>query len=118
MGQVLRSLGIRARVLDRDHLLAMALRLNELAAQEKSQGRYPLAGALCERALDIFENTVAPDHPQLVEVLDNYADLLHCTGRPQEAALLEARAAAIRAGRAEKSFVLPLAPEPDPRIQE
>jgi Tetratricopeptide repeat len=118
VGQVLRSLGIRARVLDRDHLLKIALRLNDLSALEKGQRHYRLAEALCQRALDIFEKTAAPDHPQLVEVLENYSGILHGAGRSQEAALLEARAAAIRANRPEGRFFRPLSPDPHSPIQE
>ena len=118
VGQVLHSLGIRARVLDRDHLVEIALRLNDRSALEKGQGHYRLAEALCRRALDIFEKTVDPDHPQLVGVLENYAGILRCAYRSQEAALLEARAAAIRASRAEERFFRPLSPDPDSRIQK
>ncbi len=49
-----------------------------------NQGRYRVAEALCGRALDIFEKTVAPDHPQLVEVLEEYAGILYCAGMLQE----------------------------------
>jgi hypothetical protein len=118
VGQVLGSLGIRARVLDRDHLLKIALRLNERAAWEKDQGRYELAEALCQRALDIFDKIVVPDHPQLVPVLENYAGILHCACRSRESALLEARAAAIRANRPEEKYRRPLSSNPDSRIQK
>src|SRR5262245_46232292 len=97
VGEVMRSVGIRARVLDRDHLLTIARSLNERAVLEKDLGHYELAKALCQRALDIFEKTVASDHPQLVEILENYASILR-----QEAGLLEARAAAIRGNVADQ----------------
>jgi hypothetical protein len=99
VGQVLCSTGIGARVLDRDHLLLIARRLNERSAREKGLGQLILAEALCQRALDILETTVPPDHPQWVEVLDNGASILH-----QRAALLEARAGAIRASKADERF--------------
>jgi tetratricopeptide (TPR) repeat protein len=118
VGQVLCSLGTRARVLDREHLLTVALRLNERAAGEKDQGRYQLAEALCQRALDVFAQIVDPDHPQLVEVLENNAGILRRLGRSQEADPLEARAATIRASRKEERFFRPLSPEADSRIQK
>jgi hypothetical protein len=118
VGQVLHSLRLQTRVLDRDHLLQIALRLNERVAREKDQGHYHLAEALCQRALDIFDKVAVPEHPQLVEVLENYADLLHCVGRAEEAAPLEARAGAIRAKRAEQGLFRSLSPQPDSRIQK
>jgi hypothetical protein len=117
VGQALRSLPFRGRVLDRDHLIAITLRLNELAALEKGHSRYRLAEALCQRALDIFEKTVADDDHRLAEVLENYASILHATGKSQEAGVLEARAAAIRASRVEDRFFRPLGTDPDSRIQ-
>jgi tetratricopeptide (TPR) repeat protein len=118
VGQVLRSLEIHARVLDRDHLLKIALRLNDRSALEKGEGRYQLAEALCLRALDIFDKTVVPDHPQLVPVLENYAGILHCAGRSREAALVQARAETIRANRSEERFFRPVSSSPDSRIQK
>jgi hypothetical protein len=113
VGQVLSSLGIRARVLDRDHLLRMARCLNARAALEKDQGKHQLAEALCQRALDILEKTAPPGHPLFVEVLENNADILH-----REAALLEARAAAIRAGKPEERISPFRSGGPDWRIQK
>jgi hypothetical protein len=120
VGQVLRSLGTGVRLLDRDHLLQMALRLNDVAAQEKDRGQYVLAKALCQRALDIFEKTVPPDHPQLADILQNYAGILRCIAlaMSREAAHLEARAAAIAANcQPEERFFHSASPEPDARVR-
>jgi hypothetical protein len=116
--QALRSLTIRGRLLDRDHLMQMATCLNEQAALEKDRGRYQLAEALIQRSLDIFDKTVVPDHPQLVPVLRNYADLLHRAGRTPEAAHLEDRAAAIEANRLDANSSLSVGLEADWRIQK
>ena len=77
----------------------MALRLNDASVREKGRGRLQLAKALCERALDIFEKTAVPDHPELAAVLLNYAEILRriCPSMSRDAALLENRAEAIRA---------------------
>jgi hypothetical protein len=111
VGEVMHSVGIRARVLDRDHLLTIARSLNERAVREKDLGHYELAKALCQRALDIFDKTVADDHPQLADILENYASILQ-----QEAADLKARASAIRANLPDPRF--PRSPQPDTRIQK
>ena len=46
--------------------------------------------------LSIREKAVGREHPDLVEVLEDYADLLHEMGRSGEADELEDRARAIR----------------------
>jgi hypothetical protein len=109
VGEVMHSVGIRARVLDRDHLLTIARSLSERAALERDLGHYELAKALCQLALDIFDKTVADDHPQLADILENYASILQ-----QEAADLKARASAIRANPPDGRF----RPQPDTRIQK
>jgi hypothetical protein len=111
VGQIMRSVGIRARVLGRDHLLKIALRVNEAAVREKDQGRPQLAEALCQRALDLFDKVATPDHPLRAQVLENYADLLHRVGRAQQAAFLESEASAIRSNRTDEEVCLP--PQPD-----
>jgi hypothetical protein len=113
VGQIMRSVGIRARVLGRDHLLQIALRVNEAAAREKDQGRPQLAEALCQRALDLFDKVVTQDHPLRTKILENYADLLHRIGRAQEAASLESEAAAIRNNRTDEEVFNSLLPQPD-----
>jgi Tetratricopeptide repeat len=96
--RAMHSLDIRGRLLDRDHILQMAIRLNDQAVLEKDRGRYQLAEALIRKSLDIFEKIAVPDHPELVAILKNYADLLRRADREPEAIPLEARAASIRAG--------------------
>jgi Tetratricopeptide repeat len=115
-GEVLGSLRIRGRVLDRDHLLQVALGLNDRAAAEMGQGCYQLAEALCQRALDIFEKVAVPDDPRLAAILDNYAGLMECTARAKEAAPLRSLAAAIHA-RPEERFFAARSRGPDSRIQ-
>ncbi|MBV9259409.1 MAG: tetratricopeptide repeat protein, partial [Ktedonobacteraceae bacterium] len=73
--------------------------LNDLALLYQAQGRYEEAEPLYERALQIYEKTMRPDHPGLATILGNYAYLLEEMQRPDEAAQLRARAQAIRAKR-------------------
>jgi hypothetical protein len=96
-GEVLESLGVRARLLDRDHLIKLALRLNDRSIRERREGRLRLAEALCLRALGVLDNTVVPEHAAMAPVLENYAALLDADGRSSEATDVAARAAAIRA---------------------
>ncbi len=49
------------------------------------------------RALAVQQAALGPDHPDLADTLDNYADILVMNGRGAEAARLKARAARIRA---------------------
>ena len=55
----------------------------------KSQGRYPEAEPLYQRALAIFEKALGPEHPNVAQVSKNYADLLRAMGREAEAKKLE-----------------------------
>jgi tetratricopeptide repeat protein len=59
------------------------------------QGKYVEAGPLHKRSLAIFEKALADDPPNLLTTLTNYADLLRKTGRGEDAAKLESRAAEI-----------------------
>ncbi len=108
--RAIHSLDIRGRLLDRDHILQMAVGLNDQAAIEKGRGRFQLAEALIRKSLDIFEKIAVPDHPELIAILNNYADLLRRADREPETIPLEARAASIRAGWPEDGV-------PDTRIQ-
>jgi hypothetical protein len=48
------------------------------------------------RALAVQSRALGPDHPDLADTLDNYADVLAMTGHGAEAARLKGRAARIR----------------------
>ncbi len=56
----------------------------------------PVAEALFKRALEIYEQLVGPNDPELAIVLDNYAEFLRQQGRQQKADELEARAKKVR----------------------
>ena len=74
-----------------------SLSLNNLAVLYKAQGRYTEAEAFHQHSLAIYEKALGPEHPDVAQSLENYADLLRETGRGAEAAKMEARAKAIRA---------------------
>ncbi len=74
-----------------------SLSLNNLAALYPALGRYGEAEPLHQRSLAIYEKALGPEHPDVAQSMENYADLLRETGRGAEAAKMEARAKAIRA---------------------
>ena len=47
-----------------------------------------------------LEKALGPEHPDVAQILENYADLLRKTNQKDEAAKLEARAKEIRAKHA------------------
>jgi len=55
------------------------------------------ANSIYQRALEIQEEALGPEHPDVAASLENYADLLRKTNRKKKAKELEARARAIRA---------------------
>ena len=61
-----------------------------------AQDNYAEAEPLYRRALAILEKALGPEHPNVAQVLENYAELLRKTNRKTEAAKMEARAKAIR----------------------
>ena len=73
------------------------LGINDLAELYRAQGNYAEAAPLYRRSLAIWEKALGPEHPDVAASLENYAELLHETGRAGEAAQMEARAKAIRA---------------------
>ena len=83
----------------------MATSLNNLAGLYHVQGKYAKAEPLLKRALAISQKTFGPDHPLVATTLENNATLIRETGRPAEAAKMEARAKAIRAKHAEANPV-------------
>ncbi|HEY3135428.1 MAG TPA: tetratricopeptide repeat protein [Blastocatellia bacterium] len=78
---------------------ALATTLYGLARSFRDQGRYDEAEPLFKRALAIQEKAI-PDHPDLIETLNDYADLLRKMNRGADASQLEARAAQIIERRA------------------
>ena len=71
--------------------------LNNLALLHAAQGDAAAAEPLYRRALSILEKTDTSRADALDRVLDNYAALLHETGRDADAEALEARARILRA---------------------
>jgi tetratricopeptide (TPR) repeat protein len=69
-----RPLIIREEVLGKDNL-DMATSLNNLAASYKSQGKYPEAEPLYQRALSILDTSFPNGHPNLDVIQANYQDL-------------------------------------------
>ncbi len=93
-----RALAIRQTALGEDDVLT-AESLSNLALLHAAQGDAAAAEPLYRRALATLEktgtNTTRAD--DLARVLDNYAALLHETGRGADAEALEARARVMRA---------------------
>lgn len=81
----------------------MALSPDNLVGLYYAQGEYTDAELLFKCVLAIEEKALGPDHPEVAASLGNYAALLRKTGRDVEAAKLEARTEAIRAGRAKEN---------------
>ncbi len=75
----------------------MAASFNNLALLYNDQGLYAETEPLFKRSLAIWEKALGPDHPTVAKALENYAVLLRETGHPRDAAIMEARAKAIRA---------------------
>jgi tetratricopeptide (TPR) repeat protein len=75
----------------------VATSLQNLAEVEIAQGRYSDAEKLCERALAIAEKSLGTDHPDVALILADLATIYRETERPDQAAVAEARAEAIRA---------------------
>ncbi|MCA9472341.1 MAG: tetratricopeptide repeat protein [Nitrospira sp.] len=71
--------------------------LYSLASYYRSQGQYDKAELQYQKALQLKEEQSGPDHPDLVTILENYADLLRDAKRYTEADNLSSRAAAILA---------------------
>ena len=70
---------------------------NNLAGLYRAQGNYTEVEPLYRRSLAIREKALEPEHLDFAASLENYAELLRETYRPNEAAEMEARAKAIRA---------------------
>ena len=89
-----RALSIREAALAPDSS-ELTVDLQSLALLYSDLGEYQQAEALFRRVLAIRETL--PTNRQLAETLEGYASLLRMTDRGDEAAKLEARAAAARA---------------------
>lgn len=71
--------------------------LYSLATYYRSQRQYEKAEVQYQKALELKEAHSGPDHPDIVTILENYADLLREAKRYTEAENLASRAAAILA---------------------
>ncbi len=69
--------------------------------RDDAQGNYVAAEPLFKRSRAIQEKVLGPEHPNVAQVLENYAVLLRKTNRNAEAAKMEARAKAILAKHAQ-----------------
>ena len=74
----------------------MATSLNNLALFYDAQGKYAEAEPLFQRALAIVVKVLGPEHPNVAQMLENYAGLLRKMDRNEEVEELEERARAIR----------------------
>jgi len=54
----------------------VAMTLNNLAVLLKANGQREAAAQLYQRALQIFEQTLGPEHPKVITCRENYARLL------------------------------------------
>jgi tetratricopeptide (TPR) repeat protein len=93
-----RALKIRQTALG-THDMRTAESMSNLALLYAAQGNAAAAEPLYQQALAILDKPDESQRGDLDRVLDNYAALLHDTGRDVEADKLEARARAIRAAR-------------------
>jgi hypothetical protein len=48
------------------------------------------------RTVEIWESSLGPEHPQVMSVMQDYADILHRLGDEEEAQRVDARVAAIQ----------------------
>jgi tetratricopeptide (TPR) repeat protein len=93
-------------ILDRDEHVDnpdLALVLERSAELYHVWGRYDDAEPFYRRSLEVWERSLEPDHPESFDSLAGYAALLRDLGRDAEAAELEARVEAAKAGGPESS---------------
>jgi len=95
------TLDDRALEIDRNSLgeghINVALGLNNLALLHYDRGAYTEALAILQRALAIEEQALGPQHPALINTIENSAVVLRVLRRHEEAARLEERAGRLRA---------------------
>ncbi len=92
-----------ARMLGEDdprEALSLFNQADALVAQERFDDAIPLF----QRALEIDEKALGPDHPDVAPVLEHFAVPLRCTGRVAQAEVVEERVRRIHArwGRGHK----------------
>ena len=90
-----RAMSIDLKVVGPNHANTGA-DLNCLAELYSVQGKYAQAEPLYKSSLSILEKAYGPKHPNIATVLNNYAAVLRKTNRAKEAAVLDARAEAMR----------------------
>ena len=73
--------------------------LNQEVMELYRVGKYDRATLIAQKALQVAEQNVGPDHPDVATSLENLAALYRATKRTKEAEPLEQRAAKIRAIR-------------------
>jgi len=91
-----RALAIMEKALGPEHP-SVAAPLKGLADIDLARGDYTRAEPLYQRSLIILERVLGANHRDVAKVLEKYAQLLHKTGRVDEAVDMEARAKVIRA---------------------
>jgi CHAT domain-containing protein/Tfp pilus assembly protein PilF len=89
-----RMLGIRERVLGREHL-DVGVAINSLASIYFSKGAYAIAEPLYQRALAIGEKILGPEHPAVARYLTNLANNSYYTSDYVKAEAYYQRALAI-----------------------
>ena len=70
--------------------------LNREVMEFYRAGAYDRAVAVAQKALQVAEQNVGPDHPDVATVLENLAAVYRATDRRSEAEVLEQRATRIR----------------------
>ena len=75
----------------RPSLPDVAAGLNNLAENQRLQGRYKEAEPFFRRALTIYEKKLRPDHPDIATTLNDMAGFYEKMGKKKEAAALRAR---------------------------
>jgi serine/threonine protein kinase/Tfp pilus assembly protein PilF len=85
-----RSLEIREKALGLEHHL-VANSMHNLANLYRDQDRHG-AESLYRRSLSIYRKILDPEHPDLRDLIKDFADYLRSTGREEEASALEADA--------------------------
>ena len=71
--------------------------LNDEVMELYRTGKYDRGVVVAKKALEVAEQNVGPDHPDVATSLENLAYLYRATHRDAEAEPLEQRAACIRA---------------------
>lgn len=70
--------------------------MNTLGCLYLQNEKYNRAEALFTRALEIWEDSLGPEHPKVILVLENYCQLLRLTKRSSDADKLDQRLSKMR----------------------